>query len=175
MLATAAYDEEVLERTSWKTLRARIEALPPIARQFVAYGTVGALTTSLDAGLFAVAVAVLDLREGAAPTIASTASYMVAAAVAYVLNSRVAFREQHQGDSLATLVRFALTFATSALLAAGVFALGHSLLGSSGLALMTAKGAAIVTIILWNFTLLRLWVFRVRTGVAPSTRGPNAG
>lgn len=132
-------------------------------RQFVAYGTIGAGTTTFDAAFFALLVTMFDWREGVMPTVASTGSYMTAAAIAYVLNSRIAFREQHRGDSAGTLIRFALTFASSALLAAGVFALAHAILGGTTVALMAAKGIAIATIIIWNFTLLRLWVFRDRT------------
>jgi putative flippase GtrA len=150
-----------------------MDALPPIVRQFVAYGTIGAGTTTFDAAFFALLVTTFDWREGVMPTVASTGSYMTAAAIAYVLNSRIAFRAQHRGDSVGTMTRFALTFASSALLAAGVFALAHTILGGATSALMASKGIAIVTIIIWNFTLLRLWVFRDR-GDSPPPGGAEA-
>jgi putative flippase GtrA len=86
--------------------------------------------------------------------------------LAYVLNFRIAFRAQHRGDSPATLARFAATFASSALLSAIVFSLVRLLLAlmlpGSALVLVGARGASIVTVIIWNFTLLRLWVFPVQ-------------
>lgn len=157
---TRLYHREVFDRALARYLRVRVDGLPPVARQFVAYGTIGAGTTTFDAAFFAVLVATFGWRDGVMPTVASTTSYMTAATIAYVLNSRIAFRAQHQGDSIGTMTRFAATFFSSALLAAGVFAAAHALLGSSNVALMASKGVAIVTIIIWNFTLLRLWVFR---------------
>ena len=163
----------MFDRAVARYLRVRADALPPVVRQFVAYGTIGAGTTTFDAAFFALLIATFGWREGVMPTVASTASYMTAASIAYVLNSRIAFRAQHPGDSLATMTRFAVTFGSSALLAAGVFALAHALLGSTNTALMASKGIAIVTIIIWNFTFLRLWVFRDR-GDRRETGSPAA-
>lgn len=159
---TAAYHRGVIERALARYLHLHVEGLPPVVRQFAAYGTIGAGTTTFDAAFFALLVTAFDWREGVMPTVASTGSYMTAAAIAYVLNSRIAFRAQHRGDSAGTILRFALTFASSAVLAAAVFAGAHAILGSSTAALMAAKGIAIFTIIIWNFSLLRLWVFRAR-------------
>lgn len=141
-------------------LRPRFDSLPLGVRQFLAYATIGALTTSFDAAFFAGMVAAFGWREGVAPVAASTGSYATASAIAYVLNSRIAFRAAHRGDSVGTIGKFAATFLSSALLAAAVFAGVHALLGSSSLSLAAAKGLSILTIIIWNFTFLRLWVFR---------------
>ena len=149
------------------SIRARIAAVPEPARQFLAYATIGAGTTSLDAALFALIVAAAGWQDDARAVVASTLSYGTASVIAYVLNSRIAFRAQHRGDSAATLARFAATFASSALLSAVVFSGVRLLLGmasaDSGLSLACAKAASIVTVIVWNFTLLRLWVFRAAT------------
>lgn len=159
------------------SIRDRIAAVPEPARQFLAYATIGAGTTSLDAALFALIVAAAGWRDDVRAVIASTLSYGTASVIAYVLNSRIAFRAQHQGDSAATLARFAATFASSALLSALVFSGVRLLLGAvsedSTVVLTGAKGTSIVTIILWNFTLLRLWVFRAPAPpvrVEPSSR-----
>lgn len=136
--------------------------LPPTLREFLAYAVIGAATTSLDAVLFGALVAALDWREGVMPVVASTLSYGTASVIAYVLNTRIAFRARHTGDSLATVMRFAGTFAASALLSAAVFSLVHAaaaLTLQDDLALGLAKAASIATVIAWNFTLLRRWVF----------------
>jgi len=77
----------------------------------------GAATTSLDAVLFGALVAALDWREGVMPVVASTLSYGTASVIAYVLNTRIAFRARHTGDSLATVMRFAGTFAAASAIA----------------------------------------------------------
>ncbi len=151
------------------SVRARFESAPASARQFIAYAVIGATTTSLDALLFAVIVSVAGWRDDARSVLASTLSYGTASVIAYFLNSRIAFRDQHSGDNASTLARFAATFASSALLSALVFTLvrialtaGLPALGIEGstLPLAGAKVASIITVITWNFTLLRLWVFR---------------
>ena len=152
-------------------MRARIAAVPEPARQFIAYATIGAGTTTLDAVLFALVASAVGWRDDARAVIASTLSYGTASVIAYVLNSRIAFRSRHHGDDAGTLARFAATFASSALLSAAVFSLVRWLLAGvfegSAVPLTGAKAASIVTVIVWNFALLRLWVFRAtRTGDA---------
>jgi len=150
---------------------ARFESIPASARQFIAYAVIGAGTTSLDALLFAIIVSVAGWRDDARSVLASTLSYGTASVIAYFLNSRIAFRDQHRGDDASTLARFAATFASSALLSALVFSLVRIALAAalpalglegSTLPLAGAKIASIVTVIIWNFTLLRLWVFRAQ-------------
>ena len=157
------------------SMRARFAAVPEPARQFLAYATIGAGTTTLDAVLFALITAAAGWRDDARAVFASTLSYGTASVIAYVLNSRIAFRAQHRGDDAATLARFAATFASSALLSAAVFSLVRWLLASAfegaTIPLAGAKGASIVTVIVWNFALLRLWVFRAGPAAAPSGRG----
>lgn len=146
------------------SMRARFAAVPEPVRQFLAYATIGAGTTTLDAALFALIATAADWRDDGRAVIASTLSYGTASVIAYVLNSRIAFRSRHRGDNAGTLIRFAATFASSALLSAVVFSLVRWLLAGvfegSTVPLTGAKGASIVTVIIWNFALLRLWVFR---------------
>ena len=137
----------------------RFNALPPGIRQFVGYLLIGGFTTSLNLLLFAAMVSSFGWRNGIAATSASTMAYVVTSVLAYVLNSRVAFRKQHVGDSAGAMTRFAATFASSAGVSALVFSGVHALAGDSSRALAAAQGASIATVIVWNFTLLRLWVF----------------
>lgn len=149
----------------------RFNALPPGVRQFVGYLAIGGFTTSLNLLLFAAIVSAFDWRSGPAATLASTTAYVAPAALAYALNSRIAFRAQHAADSAGTMARFAATFASSAGVSALVFSGVHALAGESSRALAVAQGASIVTVIAWNFTLLRLWVFApARTGTAAHAR-----
>lgn len=149
----------------------RFNALSPVVRQLVGYLFVGGLTTSLNLLLFAAMVSTLGWRSGAAATSASTTAYVVTSVLAYVLNSRIAFRRQHAGDSAGTVTRFAATFASSAGVSALVFSGVHALAGESSRALAAAQGASIATVIVWNFTLLRLWVFApARTGATAHAR-----
>jgi len=149
----------------------RFHALPPTVRQFTGYILIGGLTTSLNLVLFAAMVSALDWRSGFAATLASTTAYIVTSALAYVLNSRIAFREHHAGDSAETVTRFVATFASSAGVSALVFSGVHALAGDSSRALALAQGTSIATVIVWNFTLLRLWVFApARTGATAHAR-----
>lgn len=136
----------------------RFNTLPPGVRQFVGYLAIGGLTTSLNLALFGAMVSTFGWRSGIAATSASTTAYVVTSVLAYVLNSRLAFRG-HVGDSKGTMTRFAVTFASSAGVSALVFSIVHAVAGDSSRALATAQGTSIATVIIWNFTLLRLWVF----------------
>lgn len=138
---------------------ARFNALPPGIRQFAGYLLIGGFTTTLNLALFAAMVATFDWRSGLAATLASTASYVATSVLAYVLNSRIAFRAEHAGDSTGTMTRFAVTFASSAAASALVFSAVHALAGESSTGLALAEVVSIATVIAWNFTLLRLWVF----------------
>lgn len=149
----------------------RFNALPSGVRQFASYLVIGGFTTSLNLVLFAAMVSAFDWRSGIAATSASTTAYVVTSLLAYVLNSRIAFRGQHAGDSAGTMTRFAATFASSAGVSALVFSGVHALAGESSRALAVAQGTSIVTVIVWNFTLLRLWVFApARTGATAHAR-----
>ena len=137
----------------------RFTALPPTARQFVGYLLIGGFTTSLNLALFATMVAIFGWRSGLPATAASTGAYVATSVLAYVLNSRFAFQAQHTGDSAGTVTRFAATFTSSAVASALVFSSVNALAGESSMALAVAQGASIAIVIVWNFTLLRLWVF----------------
>lgn len=138
---------------------ARFNTLPPTVRQLTAYLLIGGFTTSLNFVLFAAAIAAFDWRSGTGATLTSTAAYVITSVLAYFLNSRIAFRDQHAGDSAGTMTRFALTFASSAAVSAAVFRAVHSLGGESTTGLALAEVVSIGTVIVWNFTFLRLWVF----------------
>ncbi len=140
-------------------MRVRFTALPPTARQFVGYLLIGGFTTSLNFALFATMVAAFGWRSSLPATAASTGAYVATSALAYVLNSRFAFQAQHTSDSASTVTRFAATFASSAAVSALVFASVNAFAGESSIALVVAQGASIALVIVWNFTLLRLWVF----------------
>lgn len=137
----------------------RFTALPLTLRQFVGYLLIGGFTTSLNFALFATMVATVGWRSGLPATAASTGAYVATSVLAYVLNSRFAFQAQHTGDSADTVTRFAATFTSSAVVSALVFSGMNALAGESSIALAFAQGASIATVIVWNFTLLRLWVF----------------
>lgn len=136
----------------------RLNTLPGL-RQFIGYLVIGGFTTSLNLALFAAMVAAFGWRNGLAATLASTAAYVATSVLAYVLNSRFTFHHQHTGDSAGTVTRFAATFASSAAVSALVFSGVNALAGESSMALALAQGTSIATVIVWNFTLLRLWVF----------------
>lgn len=140
-------------------MRTRLHALPAGVRQLAGYLVIGAFTTSLNLVLFAGMVSAFGWRHGARATGASTAAYVLTSLLAYVLNSRIAFRDRHTGDSPATVARFAATFGSSAGASALVFTGVHAVAGDSSPALAVAQVAAIGTVIVWNFTLLRVWVF----------------
>lgn len=140
-------------------MRTRFTVLPLAVRQLVGYLLIGGFTTSLNFVLFAAMVAAFGWRSGLPATAASTAAYVATSVLAYVLNSRFAFQGQHSGDSAGTVTRFAVTFASSAAVSALVFSGVNALAGESSIALALAQAASIATVIVWNFTLLRLWVF----------------
>jgi putative flippase GtrA len=137
-------------------------ALPLSVRQFVAYILIGGVTTSLNFLAFEAAVLLLDLRSGRAPLVASVIAYVATSVLAYFLNSRIAFRAQHAGDSASVLLRFATTFGSSAALSALVFSAVRRAAGSDALGLTLAEVVSIGAAIAWNFTLLRAWVFPAR-------------
>lgn len=121
-----------------------------LGRQFTRFAIVGAVGTACH---YIVLVLGVELA-GMTPTIATTAGFCVGAWTNYQLHARFTFGV---GRSTGALSRFLLTAATGALLNMLLVHLGTDVLRAHYLLVQVlATGAVLV----WNFVLSRLWVFR---------------
>ena len=124
--------------------------LDVLARQFSRFLAVGAVTTIVHYGVLIALVEAL----GAHPVLATTAGFLVAALLSYVLNRRYTF--DHEPAFGAGLLKYYAALSIGLLLNAGVMAALTQWGVHYVLAQVVATGVALV----WNFTAARLVVFR---------------
>jgi putative flippase GtrA len=138
-------------------------AMPPRIREVLTFLTVGGLSAAIDAGGF-----LLLSWLGVPPVLASAIGFMSAFVVNYGGNRRIVFRTAARGS----LWRYVTLVIVNLGLSAGLVALGIAL----GLVPVAAKAVSIVVIAAFNYAVMRLWVFRVRSprphdSESPSTEG----
>ena len=121
-----------------------------VARQFLAFATVGACGTGAH---YATLIAGVSL--GLDPVTASAIGWSIGAVVNYSLNYRFTFRSRLSHRQAAP--RFALVAATGLLLNTVLMAVE---VGPLGLHYLVAQTFATGTILCCNFVLSRSWAFR---------------
>jgi putative flippase GtrA len=120
--------------------------------QFLLFGLVGGVSAGIDAGGFA-----LLLSFGVLPLVASPISFLSSFAFNFLANRSLVYRAK---PSWWQLVRYTTLVVVNTFISTGLVAGGIVL----GMSPIFAKIGSIALIAMWNFVILRLWVFR-----SPST------
>lgn len=116
--------------------------------QFLLFGIVGGISAGIDAGGFE-----LLLSLGVLPLVASPISFLSSFAFNFFANRSLVYRAKPDWWQL---VRYTTLVAVNTLISTGLVAGGIAL----GISPLFAKIGSIAIIALWNFVLLRVWVFR---------------
>lgn len=130
--------------------------------QFVIFALVGIGNATVDGLIFTFFVTVLGWRTGIEPLAASLIGFVGGAAHSYAWNSRVTFRFGRSGDSAALMGQFLSVAAGGAVVSAIAFSLVRALWPYDVATLAASKLGAIGVGMVWNFSLLRGWVFSQR-------------
>jgi putative flippase GtrA len=150
----------------WQAVRVRLH-LPFVrllAGQWLRYMMVGASTTLLDAGLFALLRGVF----GASTLMANSVAYGCGVLANFALNRRITFgwRAGTRAQIGAQFTRFLLTNSiglvlnsTLVLLLERAFSSSFEALGWPAGGYLAAKALATVLVFFWNFTVNRRWTF----------------
>lgn len=121
-----------------------------LGRQFTRFALVGAVGTACH---YLVLVMGVELA-GMTPTMATTIGFCIGAWTNYQLHARFTFGV---GPSMGALSRFVLIAASGALLNTLLVHVGMDLLSAHYLWVQVLATCAVLV---WNFVLGRLWVFR---------------
>lgn len=121
-----------------------------VTRQFVRFALIGALATAVHYALMFGLIG----AAGLAPVAASTCGYGAGALVSYTLNRRFTFAVKPA--YAAGLVKFLIAIGVGALINGAIL----SALTRGGVMVLLAQIAATALVLLWNFTVSRLVVFR---------------
>lgn len=130
--------------------------------QFAIFALVGIGNATVDGAIFTFFVAVLGWRTGIEPVAASVIGFLAGAAHSYAWNSRVTFGFGRAGDSPAVLGQFFSVAVGGAVVSAIAFSIVRTLWPYDVATLAASKLGAIAVGMLWNFSLLRGWVFSRR-------------
>ncbi|HRC63267.1 MAG TPA: GtrA family protein [Dehalococcoidia bacterium] len=130
--------------------------------QFVLFALIGVGNAAVDAAVFTFLVAVLDWRHGIAPLAASVVGFCFGAAHSYVWNSRVTFRFGRSADNATVVGQFLSVAVGGAIVSAIAFSVVRALWPDAHTTLAASKLGAIAVGMVWNFSLLRGWVFSHR-------------
>ncbi|MEZ4554098.1 MAG: GtrA family protein [Dehalococcoidia bacterium] len=130
--------------------------------QFALFALVGVGNATVDGLIFTFFVTVLDWRSGIEPLAASVIGFFGGATHSYIWNSRVTFRFGNAGDSPALLGQFFSVAVGGAIVSAIAFSIVRALWPDASTTLAASKLGAIAIGMIWNFTLLRGWVFSHR-------------
>lgn len=124
------------------------------ARQFIIFSMMGAVGTG---GHYLTLILLVELMKFN-PTFATTAGFIVGALINYVLNYHITF--QSNKPHREALVKFLLIAAIGAVINTFIMYLGTSLLQYHYLLVQVI---ATLIVLLWNFTINKIWVFAVST------------
>lgn len=129
--------------------------LPPgLGSEFIRFGLVGVVNTSVDLGAFVL----LYRGAGLEPLLANGIAFLIAVTNSYLLNRHWTFRASASPLSLASYARFVILNLGGLLI--GTLAI---LLLGQAMAVELAKLIAAVLTLLWNYSTSRLIVFKART------------
>ena len=125
--------------------------------QFVIFCLVGIGNAAIDALTFTLLVLLAGWDHGGWAVAASIAGFSVGAVHSYAWNSRVTFSGRRRPSI--RVGRFLLIIAIGATISAIVFSLVWGIWWTGTARLVASKAGAMGATALWNFTLLRGWVF----------------
>ena len=123
-------------------------------RQFVIFSMMGAIGTS---GHYLTLIFLVELWEVEA-AIATTAGFIVGAFINYILNYHITFKSNKSHRE--ALVKFLLIAAIGAVINTLIMYLGTSSLQYHYLLVQVI---ATLIVLLWNFSINKIWVFAVST------------
>jgi putative flippase GtrA len=129
-----------------------------IPRQFLLFAALGAVGTAAH---YTVLIALVNTNV-AEPKAATTAGFAVGALVNYILNYRFTFKSSQRHSE--TLPKFLAVAASGAALNYAVMWLGVETLHVHYLA---AQIAATALVLVWNYSINRIWTFAGRLAGTP--------
>lgn len=133
--------------------------------QALVFIAVGVGNSLVAAGVFALLVAALGWHEQPLASLASSIGFLAGSVHSYVWNSRVTFRRAGRRDSAGMVGKFVSVATVSFAVAAAAFAAIEAAWPHEPTRLASAEAAAVLAAGLWNFSLIRQWVFaHARTG-----------
>jgi putative flippase GtrA len=123
---------------------------------------VGLGNVAVDATVFTLLVAAFEWRSGIEPLAASVVGFLFGATHSFFWNSRVTFSVGRSADSPARVGQFLSVAAGGALLSAIAFSAVRAAWPEPATTLAASKLGAIAIGTVWNFSLMRGWVFSPR-------------
>jgi putative flippase GtrA len=120
---------------------------------------VGVGNATVDVSIFTVLVTVFGLRDGIEPVIASVVGFIGGASHSYFWNSRVTFRGARGHGSPRVFAQFFSVAAGGALVSALGFSAVRAVWPDESTTLAVSKLGAIGAALIWDFSLMRAWVF----------------
>ncbi len=130
--------------------------------QFLLFAIVGLGNAAVDAGVFTLLVAAFGWESGIEPLAASVLGFLAGALHSYVWNSRVTFRVGRAADSPAVWGQFLSVAVGGAVISAVAFSAVRAVWPDEATTLAASKLGAIGIAMIWNFGLMRGWVFSNR-------------
>lgn len=127
--------------------------------QALVFATVGVGNSLVSAGVFFLLVSQLGWSEQPLASLASSLGFLVGSLHSYAWNSRVTFRRAGRRDSAVLVGKFVSVTAVSMAVSAAAFAAVEIAWPHEPTRLVGAEGAAVLAAGLWNFSLIREWVF----------------
>ncbi len=128
---------------------------------------VGAGNVIVDASIFILLVAGFGWDEGFSPVAATVIGFLVASVHSYLWSSRVAFRYERAANSPALAMQFLSVVSGGAVISALAFSAVRAVWPDGDTTLVASKLGAIGVTMLWNFSLMRGWVFSQRGSRPP--------
>ena len=134
--------------------------MPNNIRSFLRFSASSVVSFLVDYGLFTLLNAVLlrGMSDGAREYVATYGARVVSAAVNFLLNRNLVFRDR--ADPLRSGVRYAALAVVQAALSAGLVALLHRLTGTSSLMETVIKIPVDVGLFLASYQIQKKWVFK---------------
>lgn len=136
--------------------------------QLAVFALIGVGNATVDGLIFTFFVTVLDWRTGIEPLAASVIGFVGGATHSYAWNSRVTFGAGRDRDSATQVGQFFSVAAGGAAVSAVAFSIVRSLWPDPSTVLAASKLGAIAVGMVWNFSLLRGWVFSQRRRRRPA-------
>jgi putative flippase GtrA len=127
--------------------------------QALVFAAVGVGNFVIGAGAFALLVATFGWHEQPFASLASALGFLLGSVHSYAWNSRLTFRREGRRDSVPLFGKFLSVTGVSIAVAAAAFALAEAVWPHARTRLAGAEGVAVLAAGLWNFSLIRQWVF----------------
>jgi putative flippase GtrA len=137
--------------------------------QFLLFAIVGMGNAAVDASVFTFLVAVFGWRTGMEPVAASVIGFLAGATHSYAWNSRVTFRFGRAAGSPVLMGQFLSVAIGGAIVSALAFSAVRAVWPDDATTLAASKLGAIGIALIWNFSLMRGWVFSHRR-LVPAAR-----